>query len=215
MIEIYLFINPIGGRCLSIEKQITELMKKNDLKIQLRLIPLMNLHTISDLLTIEGISKRDIHKRNKLSDVIYSASLDVKAAQLQGKKRGRIFLMKLQEELAKKRTPYSKELVHRLFSETGGDMETFVEDRSSDLVKELFIADQQIAKDMDITKHPTAVIYNCVTDSGTGVRVEGCSAIKYVINACKSRSSMLQFFKSQENSVNFNQDFPDDHLSLI
>lgn len=215
MIEIYLFINPIGGRCLSIEKQITELMKKNDLKIQLRLIPLMNLHTISDLLTREGLSKKDIHKRNKLSDVIYSASLDVKAAQLQGKKRGRIFLMKLQEELAKKKAPYSKELVHRLFSEVGGDMETFVEDRSSELVKELFIADQQIARDMSIPKHPTAVIYNCVNDEGTGVRIEGCSAIKYVINTCKSRDSMMQFFKSQEKSADFNHDFPNDHLSLI
>ncbi|MEO1773113.1 DsbA family protein [Candidatus Enterococcus ferrettii] len=215
MIEIYLFINPIGDRCLNIEKQITELMKKNDLKIQLRLIPLMNLHTVSDLLIREGLSKKDIRKRNKLSDNIYSAALDVKAAQLQGKKRGRIFLMKLQEELTKKKTTYSEELVYRLFSEVGGDMETFIEDRASDLVKELFIADQQIARDMNITKHPSAVIYNCANDAGTGVRVEGFSAIKYVINACKSRESMLRFFKTQENSEIFSQDFPDDHLSLI
>ncbi|MBO1308338.1 DsbA family protein [Enterococcus sp. 669A] len=215
MIEIYLFINPIGGRCLTIEKQVTELMKKNDLKIQLRLIPLMNLHTVSDLLTREGLSKKDIHKRNKLSDIIYSASLDVKAAQLQGKKRGRSFLMKLQEEMTEKRTPYSKELVHRLFLEVGGDMEMFIEDRASDLVKELFIADQQIARDMQITRHPSAVIYNCVNDEGTGIRIEGCNAIKHVINSCKSRESVLRFFDNQEKHDHLNQEFPADHLSLI
>ncbi|MGM0215513.1 DsbA family protein [Enterococcus sp. AZ109] len=215
MIEIYLFVNPIGGRCLTIERQITELMKKNDLKIQLRLIPLLSLHTVSDLLTREGLSKKDINKRNRLSNIIYSASLDVKAAQLQGKKRGRCFLMKLQEELTEKHTPYSKSLVYRLFSEVGGDMETFIEDRASDLVKELFVADQQIARDMQITQHPAAVIYNCVNDEGTGVRIEGGNTIQHVINACRSRESMLRFFENQEKHDNLNQEFPADHLSLI
>ena len=48
MIEIYLFVNPIGKKCLSIEQRIIDLINKYDMKIQLRLIPIMNLKTVSE-----------------------------------------------------------------------------------------------------------------------------------------------------------------------
>ncbi|MGO3610200.1 MAG: DsbA family protein, partial [Enterococcus sp.] len=50
MIEIYLFVNPIGKKCLTIERRVIELIDQCDLKIQLRLVPIMNLKTISEFM---------------------------------------------------------------------------------------------------------------------------------------------------------------------
>ncbi len=44
MVEIYLFVNPLGGVCLEIEKEIIQLSVNDKKKIQLRFIPLLNLN---------------------------------------------------------------------------------------------------------------------------------------------------------------------------
>ena len=46
MVEIYLFVNPLGGVCLEIEKEIIQLSVNDKKKIQLRFIPLLNMKTI-------------------------------------------------------------------------------------------------------------------------------------------------------------------------
>ncbi|GCF94028.1 DsbA family protein [Enterococcus florum] len=215
MIEIYLFINPIGEKCYGLERKILELIDKHDLKIQLRLIPLMNLHTITDFMERKGLSKQDIAARNALSKNIYSACLDVKAAQLQGKKKGRDFLLRLQEEVAINQLPYSPELSRSLFKEVGGDMETFCEDRSSEFILDAFVSDQQIAREMDITQHPSAVIYNCVSDDDSGVRIEGCDSIQHVIDSFGTKESTLEFFKKLKAIEQPKKNSDPKHLSLL
>lgn len=76
----------------------------------------------------------------------YSAALDCKAAQFQGKKKGRRFLIKLQEAVGCNDIPYSQELAESIFEEIGGDLNMFKEDRQSDFVKEVFFSDQKIAR---------------------------------------------------------------------
>lgn len=105
MIEIYLFVNPIGKKCLSIEQRIIDLINKYDMKIQLRLIPIMNLKTVSEFMQRIGASEKDIELRTELSQEIHSAALDVKAAHLQGKKRGRDFLVELQKTVGVEKQP--------------------------------------------------------------------------------------------------------------
>ena len=63
MIEIYLFVNPIGKRCLSIERRIINLINQYDMKIQLRMIPIMNLKTVSEFMQRIGASEKDIQLR--------------------------------------------------------------------------------------------------------------------------------------------------------
>lgn len=182
MIEIYLFINPIGSVCYEAEKQILELMAQENKKIQLRIIPLMNLKTIDDIMKRKNISACDIEYRNQLTKDIYGASLDFKAAQLQGKKRGREFLLKLQQAINIEGRTYSKELSKELFSQmSAGDLEMFLEDRESDFVKEAFISDQQVAREMGIKKHPSAVVYNYACDRDYGVLVEDCQTIDQIV----------------------------------
>lgn len=60
MIEIYLFVNPIGKKCLSIEQRIIDLINKYDMKIQLRLIPIMNLKTVSEFMQRIGASEKTL-----------------------------------------------------------------------------------------------------------------------------------------------------------
>lgn len=55
MVEIYLFVNPLGGVCLEIEKEIIQLSVNDKKKIQLRFIPLLNMKTINEFLSRQHI----------------------------------------------------------------------------------------------------------------------------------------------------------------
>lgn len=195
MIEIYLFVNPIGKKCLSIEQRIIDLINKYDMKIQLRLVPIMNLNTVSEFMQRIGGSEKDIQLRTELSQEIHSAALDVKAAHLQGKKRGRDFLIELQKAVGEQKQPYSKKLAIQLFTKVGGDLEMFLEDRHSAFVQESFLTDQQIAHEMEITSHPSAVIYNYGSNCDAGIRIEGCDAIHHILDTYNTKEALLAFLE--------------------
>ncbi|MBO0410005.1 DsbA family protein [Enterococcus hulanensis] len=215
MIEIYLFVNPIGQKCLSIERRIIDLIKEYDMKIQLRLVPIMNLKTVSEFMQRIGASEKDIELRTELSQEIHSAALDVKAAHLQGKKRGRDFLVELQETVGEQKQPYSKKLAIQLFTKVGGDLEMFLEDRQSAFVQEAFLTDQQIAHEMEITSHPSAVIYNYGSDCDAGIRIEGCETIHHILDTYNTKESLIAFLESQSKNTPIRQSDMDNHLSLI
>jgi len=215
MIEIYLFVNPIGQKCLSIERRIIDLLKEYDMKIQLRLIPIMNLKTVSEFMQRIGASEKDLELRTELSQEIHSAALDVKAAHLQGKKRGRDFLVELQETVGVQKQPYSKKLAIQLFNKVGGDLEMFLEDRQSAFVQEAFLTDQQIAHEMEITSHPSAVIYNYGSDCDAGIRIEGCETIHHILDSYNTKESLIAFLESQSKNIPIRQSDVDNHLSLI
>lgn len=216
LIEIYLFVNPIGERCLSVERKVLNLIEQQELKVQLRLIPLMNLYTISDVMKHQGTCTKNIKARNQLSKDIYAASLDFKAAQLQGKKRGRDFLIRLQEEVGVNGQRYSKKLAQDLIQEVGGDLEMFIEDRESEFVSEAFLSDQQIAHEMKIKCHPSAVIYNYACDLDFGVLVEGCESIEHIAELCQTKEATLQFFNDHKAQASLNeQKATKRHLYLV
>ncbi|MGX7204296.1 DsbA family protein [Enterococcus pingfangensis] len=215
MIEIYLFVNPIGTSCLSIERRIIDLIKAYDMNIQLRLIPIMNLQTVSEFMNRLGISEKDTQLRTELSQEIHSATLDVKAAHLQGKKRGRDFLVELQKVVGEQKQPYSKKLAIQLFNKVGGDLEMFLEDRHSDFVQEAFLADQQIAHEMKITSHPSTVIYNYGEGCDAGILIEGCDMIHHILDTYNTKESLTAFLELQNKTAAISRSEFDHHLSLI
>lgn len=216
MIEIYLFVNPLGGVCLDIEKDILHLVETENKKIQFRFIPLLNMRTINHLLSLFNVPSNDIQKRNELFETIYSAALDYKAAQLQGKKKGRQLLIGLQNAVAKNKIPYSPELSERLFVEAGGDLEMYRIDRQSDFVKESFQTDQQIAGEMGIEKHPSAVVYNYACERDYGVLVEDCDSMEEIKQLCETTDEMLQnFHNNLELKHKSEQIVPRAHLHLL
>jgi predicted DsbA family dithiol-disulfide isomerase len=173
MIEIYLFVNPLSERCFSTEKSLLDFIKNTQHRIQFRFVPLLNLRTVAQMLEKQGISSKDIHERNKLSQLLYSAALDYKAMELQGKKKGQEFLLELQHEVAIDHQSYSEDLVKKIAKKVG-NLEMFLEDRRSSLVAETFQADQQMAQEMNIKTHPSAVVFNYECECDFGVLVEDC-----------------------------------------
>lgn len=195
MIEIYLFVNPIGSICLETETKLLDFIANSDKKIQFRVIPLVNMQTIHQVMKHRGIPAKDIDARNKLFTDTYSAALDCKAIQLQGKKMGRTFMMRLQQAVACEQIPYSHELVHEIIQEVGADLEMFLEDRPSDFVKEMFQNDQDTARDMGITQHPAEVVYNFASQRDYGVLLEGEACITDLPKLCQSDAYRLPLFQ--------------------
>lgn len=194
MIEIYLFVNPLGAVCLGSEKHLWHYVQTSEQKIQFRLMPLVNMQTITAIMQRRNIPKHDIDARNQLFENTYSAALDAKALQLQGKKKAREFIMQMQEEIACNGQEYNQELVLSLVTDVGGDLEMFEEDRRSDLVKTLFQEDQNTAREMGITTHPSAVIYNYACERDYGVLLEGAEALADIPRLCQVDQENYQIF---------------------
>jgi predicted DsbA family dithiol-disulfide isomerase len=205
MIEIYFFVNPIGPICYQSEVKLLEALGGQRNKIQLHILPLMNLHTVGISMDYLSLDKTDLGLRNQQTSQIYEAALDYKAAQLQGKKIVRDFLLKLQCQVGMNKVPYSFELVKKLFSETNGDFEMFLEDRASDLIKQNFASDQSVAREMGITMSPSAVVYNLACERDYGVLLEGTEALRNIPNLCKTDQDNYSFF---HRSSNRNADIP-------
>lgn len=200
MIEIYLFINPVGPICYHSETALLEILETLGEKVQLQILPLVNLKTVGIAMDDVSLDKKDILLRNEQAKNIYSAALDYKAAQLQGKKIARELLLKMQKCVGCDKESYSPELVEQLFLETSGNLEMFKEDRQSELVRKNFLADQEVARDMGITTPPSAVVYNFSCDRDYGVLLEGPEAFKNIPRLCKTDYDNYQIFHVKEKS---------------
>ena len=194
MIEIYLFVNPLGSVCLETETNLLDFMTSSQKKIQFRIMPLVNMQTIHDTMKRRGLSLTDIDARNRLFADTYSAALDIKTIQLQGKKLARNFMMRLQQAVGCEAQPYNQTLVEELVTEVGGDLAMFKEDRPTSFVKEMFQVDQDIAREMNITMHPSAVVYNYACERDYGVSLEGPLAIADLPKLCHTDEESYQIF---------------------
>lgn len=160
MLEIYLFVNPLGTKCFKSEQKVLDFIRLSPQKISFQFVPMLNIQTVHDVMIEKNLDTRNLTLRNELSESIYQAALDYKAALFQGKKRGRDFLMAIQAALVQDSTCYSEQLIQQVAKEVNLNWEMFNEDRHSVLAKKSFKNDQKIANDMNVTMHPTIVINN-------------------------------------------------------
>ncbi|PWG00621.1 DsbA family protein [Levilactobacillus bambusae] len=167
LLEVYLFINPLSPKCLSSEKNIINLVHHLSEDVSFQFIPLLNMQIVSDTMIQLSLNKNDLATRNRQFQLHYNIILDYKAALFQGKKKGREFLMALQDQIMNNTQPYSEELAVSVANQVGLDLDMFKEDRRSDLAKRAFHADQKLAAEMKVVHSPSAVIYNYeVSDYG-------------------------------------------------
>lgn len=198
MIEIYLFIHPLGKFCAEAEKRVLDFTNKRDEKIDLNIVPLVNPTTIAQALKNKNVS---LTERNTYFQLAYRIALDFKAAQIQGKKYAREFLIAIQEKLLYQNETYSESLVQKLFVATGGDLPMFLEDRKSPLVKELFWRDQQTARDFHVARQTSTVIYDCL-GSGDGILLEGLDIMEEVFaNNLLSPSKKTNFLREHSRKA--------------
>ncbi|GAX03621.1 dithiol-disulfide isomerase [Secundilactobacillus pentosiphilus] len=167
MLEVYLFINPLGSRCMKSEKCILRLADQIFGDISYQFIPLLNPQMIDQHLKATNQDCHNLNLRNKQFNLHYRIILDYKAALFQGKKKGRLFLLNLQNQLVKQAQPYSEKLVLEVAKHVHLDLAMFKEDRQSELARRAFQADQRLASEMNVAAPSTAILYNAdVSDCG-------------------------------------------------
>lgn len=103
----------------------------------------------------------------------YNTSLAIKAAELQGKKRGIRFLRKLQQYYFLKNKDLSNMNVLIECAEAVKlDIKEFVADISSHTAEKALNSDLKVAEEMDVQEVPSLVFFNVNTDD-EGIKVSG------------------------------------------
>lgn len=160
MLEIHLFVNPLGMRCFRCENDVLRVDHELNTKINYQFVPLFNMQTIDNTLDLYQLNSHDLATRQCVSNTLFRVILDYKAALFQGRKRGRQYLLRLQSAMIQKGVDYSTELATQIAKDAKLDLEMFMEDRQSKLARQAFHKDQQMAAELGVTKTATAVVFD-------------------------------------------------------
>jgi len=158
VLEVYLFVNPLGARCMRSEQNIIKLADHLNSKVSFQFVPLLNQQIVETALPTVHPT---LSQRNDCFNTYYQAILAYKAALFQGKRKGRRFLLNLQTAVINRHEDLSAELTTTLAENCHLDMDMFQEDCGSDLAKQAFQTDQKLAAEMKIEQPSSAVIFNC------------------------------------------------------
>lgn len=159
LFEFYLFVNPLGSKSYYAEQEIGKAANMIAAKVDIHILTFHNQKIVTEFMEDLGAPVNDLKTRNHIYRTVYQASLAYKAASMQGKRKGRTFLMKMQQSIQGDFDLFSKEFVYDLVREVGLDLETFQEDFQSDFVRQLYLNDQKIAVDMQVNKTPSLVVF--------------------------------------------------------
>lgn len=187
-VEIYVFIDPLCPECWSLEPFLKKLS-----------IEYGRFFTIRPILTgkMTDLNKQKYDRPKKLRDnwertasrtgmscdgdvwienpisFPWIASVAVKAAELQGKKRGRKFLRKIQEQLfLNKQDITIEEVLLQTAEETNLDIEEFKEDLYSKTAQKALQCDLKLTKEMEVDQVPTLVFFN-ESEEEEGLKISG------------------------------------------
>lgn len=164
--EVYLFVNPIGLKCYRAEQEVLKIIDKlTDIKIHFRFVTFHNFNTVSHYMKRMNLPSNNLQLRNQTYHTIYDACLAYKAALMQGKKRGRNFLLLLQKELTTNPIEYSDDLLATVAKGARLDVDMFFEDKNSEFVKSAYESDQHIAQEMNIVRTPSLVIFDSMNQN--------------------------------------------------
>lgn len=191
MIEIFLFVNPLGDDCYETEKTILSFADERKEKVNVRFIPHINFKIIDNQINQKLSRKKSLEIRNNIFNQSYNASLAFHAASMQGKKKGNRFFLNLQKQLFDNNIELTNELIIDTAYELDLDIEMFLEDWDSDLAKQTFSKNQKLAHEMSITGTPACII-NCQPDSEYAYRLESTIEKSVLHNICGTPESELQ-----------------------
>ncbi|WP_367300714.1 DsbA family protein [Leuconostoc carnosum] len=145
MINIYHFANPLSAECLSTEEHLQELSCRLNSPAHLRFIPVLS-KQIADSVTADDNDLDSQTTPVDLSQVIYQVVLDFKAAQVEGNKKVRHFLIDLQRSLTVEHKTYSNELVTLIAKKVDLDINDFLHNRLSTEIAQAVNQDQKLAE---------------------------------------------------------------------
>jgi len=187
-VEIYVFVDLLCPECWSLEPYLKKLSVEYGRYFTLRPILSGHLHTLNKDKFDRPLKLKDIWektaKRTGMScdgdlwienpvSTPWFAALAIKAAELQGKKAGRIFLRKVQENLFLKKQNISEEAVLiRCAYEARLDVDEFQNDLYSASAKKALQCDFKLTKEMEIDYIPAIVFFNQFAEQH-GIKISG------------------------------------------
>lgn len=157
-IEIFLFINPISESSFKMEKEVLKFIGIYEKDAQMSILPYHNPQTLFNYMQRNQMPTQSTQLWNTLQNDIYHVSLAYIAATIQGKKKGRNFLMDVQEQIVDQDKPLSKKLLIEAAKKARLDIEMFLSDFHSSFTQSLFHLDQEVSKTMGATDTPTCVL---------------------------------------------------------
>ncbi|API89119.1 hypothetical protein BKP56_07565 [Marinilactibacillus sp. 15R] len=201
IIEIFLFINPLGANSFDAEETIEAFSKERDERVKISFVPLLNFNSVKKQLLNEKAVQTSIENRNKMYTDSFNASLAFAAASMQGKKKARKFLMTLQKNIIENNNTFSKSLVLKSAQAAKLDIEMFEEDFNSDLVKTAFTKDQKLAQEMSVQDTPACVLF---TRNGEeyGYRIDSIIS-KQLLHGLCSNNSLTSEMSEIKNKYKF------------
>lgn len=188
-LELYLFIDPLCVDCWSLEPIIKKLQLEYSQYFSLTYVlsgKLAHLNNCSRLKksiknhftkhTFKQTMKSCIDSKEPIEnffDTPFIASVAIKAAELQGRKKGVRFLRKLQEYLFYKNENITEiSTLIKCAKEAGLDLEEFKRDIHSVSTSKAFQCDLKITNEMGVTEIPTLVIFTKNVEED-GVKLTG------------------------------------------
>ncbi|GKT03594.1 DsbA family protein [Furfurilactobacillus sp. WILCCON 0119] len=171
MLEVYLFVNPLGSTCYTCEQQVNRVAAQTKSKLQIQFVPMLTLQTISETFHRLNAQHPGTIERNQLAQQMYQIIMDYKAASFQGKRLGRQFFLQLQGHLLEQHEVYTEALGRSVAEALGLDLEMFDDDRHSKLAEEAFASDQHLVSEMNID-HPGETVIFDVDDFDYGLLMD-------------------------------------------
>lgn len=175
-LEIYVFIDPLCPECWALEPILKKLQIEYGKYFSIRHVlsgrlASLNLRKATLNGNIANVWERtasrsgmscdgDIWFENPIS-APFTASIAIKAAELQGRKVGLKFLRKLQELLFLQKQNISEEgVLTDCANEVGLEIDEFVKDLHSESAAKAFQCDLKITSEMEVDSIPTLVFFN-------------------------------------------------------
>ncbi|MDY0406170.1 ClpXP adapter SpxH family protein [Virgibacillus sp. 179-BFC.A HS] len=187
-LEMYVFVDPICPECWSLEPYLKKLSLEYGRFFTFRPVisnylkpchkgkfatPRKLKEIWEKTATRTGMScDGDIWLENPISSPLV-ASIAIKAAELQGKKAGRLYLRKLQENLfLNKQDVTNEHVLMQCAHEANLDLHEFQNDLISPTAKKALQADIKLTKEMEVDYIPTIVFFNQRLDE-QGIKISG------------------------------------------
>ena len=187
-IEIFVFIDPLCAECWSLEPYLKKLSVEYGRFFTIRQIVsgqlrALNTDSFDKPRKLKDMWERTAKRTGMICDgdlwienpVSYPwiASLAIKAAELQGKKAGMVFLRKLQENLfLKKQNISDGDVLLQCAKEAKLDVEEFERDLFSGSAKKAYQCDLKLTREMEVDYIPTIVFFNQVVEE-EGIKISG------------------------------------------
>lgn len=203
MLEIHLFINPLGTNCLHSEKSVLKIKHSLNTKVSYRFIPLFNMDTIQQTISLFDLNSHDLLVRQKVSKIMYQIILDYMAALFQGQKYGQQYLLFLQSALINQGADYTEELTVEIADKAHLDIEMFLEDRQSTIAEKSYNECQSLAQEFNINRPNTAVLFNS-NEENYGIKLNNCNydalLAAYQVEQLGNKEATVHFVKKYQAS---------------